>query len=405
MKPWISCPMFCGRSRPTRDVDHVGNDLSGIRVLDLSRVLAAPYATMALGELGAEVIKIERPGTGDETRQWGPPFWEGLAAYFLSTNRNKKSCEVDLRTSQGQDLVRTLATQWADIVIENFKPGTLERYHLALSDLRDANPRLITATLRGYPEGDDRPGYDFVMQAGTGLMSLTGPVDQEPFKVGIAVADITAGLFLLSGVLAALVTRYESGLGQHVSVSLFDAQLAWWVNVGSAYLVTGDAPQRWGNAHAQLAPYEIFEAQDGHLALAVGNDRQFVALCDLLGHCEWANDPRYETNPSRVRNRQRLHDLLQGTIEKNTVDYWVTAMGQHDVPSGPVRSVPEALRWREQFKPPMHGLVEGVPQMFLPWQFSRSDTRPKTAPPRLGQHTEEIWALYERLRKDSRRDG
>lgn len=397
--------MFCGRSRLTRDVDHVGNDLSGIKVLDLSRVLAAPYATMALGELGAEVIKIERPGIGDETRQWGPPFWGDQAAYFLSTNRNKKSCEVDLGTSQGQDLVRTLATKWADIVIENFKPGTLERYSLALSNLREANPRLITATLRGYPEGDDRPGYDFVMQAGTGLMSLTGPVDQEPFKVGIAVADITAGLFLLSGVLAALVTRYESGEGQHVSVSLFDAQLAWWANVGSAYLVTGDAPRRWGNAHAQLAPYELFEAQDGHLAVAVGNDRQFIALCALLGHDEWARDPLYKTNPTRVKNREALHDLLQGVIEKDSVDHWVVAMGRQDVPSGPVRSVPEALRWREHFNPPMAGLVEGVPQMFLPWQFSRLDAQPKMAPPRLGQHTEEIWSLYERLRKDSRQDG
>ncbi len=401
MKQWTSWQMSCARSRPTKLVEHLGTSLEGIHVLDLSRVLAAPYATMALGELGAEVIKIERPGTGDETRQWGPPFWGDQAAYFLSTNRNKRSCEADLSTPEGQDLVRTLATQWADIVIENFKPGTLQRYHLALADLRQANPRLITATLRGYPEGDDRPGYDFVMQAATGLMSLTGPVDQEPSKVGIAVADITAGLFLLSGVLAALVTRYETGFGQHVGVSLFDAQLAWWVNVGMAHLVTGDAPRRWGNAHAQLAPYETFEALDGHLALAVGNDRQFLALCQLLGHPAWAVNPLYATNPARVRHRENLHALLQAEIGQNTVVHWVEAMSRCDVPSGPVRTVPEALAWREQFSPPMHGWVEGIPQMFLPWRFSASTVKPHTPPPRLGEHTQEVLALYEKLRKDS----
>lgn len=393
--------MSCERGRFANPVEHEGTGLTGVRVLDLSRVLAAPYATMALGELGAEVVKIERPGTGDETRQWGPPFWGDLAAYFLSTNRNKKSCEADLTTPEGQDLVRTLATQWADIVIENFKPGTLERYHLGLANLRTENPRLITATLRGYPEGDDRPGYDFVMQAATGLMSLTGPVSQEPFKVGIAVADITAGLFLLSGVLAALVNRYQTGQGQHVSLSLFDSQLAWWVNVGTAHLVTGDAPRRWGNAHAQLAPYELFQAVDGHLAVAVGNDRQFTSLCQLLGHPEWSTDPHYTTNPARVRHREELHDLLQREIGCDTVEHWTLAMSRCDVPSGPVRTVPEALAWRDQFTPPMHGQINGIPQMFLPWRFSSLPATPKMAPPRLGQHTEEIWALYEKLRKDS----
>lgn len=393
--------MCYGRSRPTNLVEHFTNSLEGVRVLDLSRVLAAPYATMALGELGAEVIKIERPGIGDETRQWGPPFWGDLAAYFLSTNRNKRSCEADLSTPEGQDLVRTLAIEWADILIENFKPGTLEKYHLALEDLRKANPRLITATLRGYPEGDDRPGYDFVMQAATGLMSLTGPSDGEPFKVGIAVADITAGLFLLSGVLAALVSRYETGYGQHVGVSLFDAQLAWWVNVGMAHLVTGDTPHRWGNAHAQLAPYEIFEALDGHLALAIGNDRQFRSLCQLLGYPDWADDRRYATNPARVRHRENLHELLQAIIGKDTVERWVDAMSRSDVPSGPVRTVPEALAWRDQFAPPMHGVVDGIPQMFLPWRFSAFAVGPKTPPPRLGEHTQEVLALYEKLRRDS----
>ncbi|MHB1610933.1 MAG: CaiB/BaiF CoA transferase family protein [Sulfobacillus sp.] len=374
--------------------------LAGIHVLDLSRVLAAPYATMALGDLGAEIIKIERPGSGDETREWGPPFWGDQSAYFLSANRNKKSCVVDLTTDEGRDLIRTLALQWADVVVENFKPGALLRYQIDLAGMRKVNPRLITASLRGYPAGDDRPGYDFVMQAGAGLMSLTGPEEGPPYKVGIAAADITAGLFLLSGILSALLVRERSGIGQHLDVSLFDSQVAWWANVGMAHLVTGQTPRRWGNAHPQLSPYELFEASDGYLALAVGNDQQFRSLCQLLGHPEWGTDARYHSNPQRVQHRDSLHELLQNVFALRDVGYWTATLDAHNVPAGPVRNIPQALAWRNTLPSPVVSWLDETPQINLPWHFSSLDSQPRQAPPRLGQHTEEVWSLYRTLRKD-----
>lgn len=386
--------------RESENTDEVmpGN-LDGIHVLDLSRVLAAPYATMALGDMGATIIKIERPDMGDETRQWGPPFLGNESAYFLSANRNKKSCVVDLTDPAGQDLVRTLATKWADVVVENFKPGSLARYGLDLEALRRKNPRLVTATLRGYPEGDDRPGYDFVMQAGAGIMSLTGPPEGPPYKVGIAIADITAGLFLLSGILSALVHRERTGQGQHLNVSLFDAQLAWWANVGLAHLVTGQEPNRWGNAHPQLSPYELFEASDGYLAIAVGNDRQFQFLAKALEHPMWAKDIRYRTNPDRVKNRGRLHQIIQDVIQHRRVSDWVAILEDHGVPAGPVRTVPEAVAWRESLPHSPISVLEGVPQIALPWDFSDTQSLPRTRPPQLGEHTEEVWMLYHSLRE------
>lgn len=377
-----------------------GASLAGIRILDLSRVLAAPYATMALGDLGAEIIKIERPGSGDETRQWGPPFLGGQSAYFLSANRNKKSCQVDLGDQEGQNLVRTLALEWADVIVENFKPGTLEKFSLSLPDLRAENPRLITATLRGYPQGDDRPGYDFVMQAGAGLMSLNGPEEGPPYKMGIAVADITSGLFLLSGILSALLVRERTGKGQHLEVSLFDSQIAWWVNVGMAHLVTGNPPVRWGNAHPQLAPYELFEAADGYLAIAVGNDQQFLRLCQVLQHPEWATDSRYRTNPERVSHRSALHEDLQGVLEQQTVAQWTQQLDAKQVPAGPVHTIPQALAWRNSLPNPVVSLVDNIPQIHLPWRFSDSSARPRCRPPELGEHTAEVWELYRSLRKD-----
>jgi crotonobetainyl-CoA:carnitine CoA-transferase CaiB-like acyl-CoA transferase len=380
--------------------DHSAASLAGIHILDLSRVLAAPYATMALGDLGAEIIKIERPGLGDETRQWGPPFLEGQSAYFLSANRNKKSCEVDLGDPQGQLLVRTLALQWADVVVENFKPGTLEKFDLSLAALRAENARLITATLRGYPQGDDRPGYDFVMQAASGLMSLGGPEAGPPYKTGIAVADITSGLFLLSGILSALFVRERTGSGQHVEVSLFDSQVAWWANVGMAHLVTGNPPVRWGNAHPQLAPYELFEATDGYLAVAVGNDQQFANLCQVLQHPEWATDLRYRSNPERVNHRSALHEDLQSVLGQQTVAKWTQQLDAKQVPAGPVRTIPQALAWRNAMPNPVVSLLDGIPQIHFPWRFSDSSATPRYRPPELGEHTTEVWELYRSIRKD-----
>ncbi|MCY0898386.1 MAG: CoA transferase [Firmicutes bacterium] len=378
--------------------------LAGLRVLDLSRVLAAPIATMALGELGAEVIKVERPPEGDETRQWGPPFVMGESAYFLSANRNKRSIALDLARSEDQAIVRDLALYWADVVVENFRPGTLERWGLGLASLREENPRLVTASLRGYPSGDDRPGYDFVIQAASGLMSITGPVDGEPSKVGVAVSDLLAGLFLLSGIEAALVRRARTGRGDHVEVSLWEAQLAGLVNVAQSYLVTGQDPVRYGNAHPQLAPYQTFRTKDGWIAVGVGNNGQFRSLCALLNHPEWADDPRFATNPDRVQHRAELAQLLESVLVTASTPEWLDRFETSGIPSGPVASIPGALREAEArgheiVGQVVHRAIGPLKQVRLPWHFQEAEARMHTAPPVMDQDRQEILGLVQRLRQ------
>lgn len=381
--------------------------LVGVRVLDLSRVLAAPYATMALGEMGADVIKVERFPGGDETRQWGPPFADGESTYFLGINRNKRSIALDLSQRGDQSIVRDLALKWADVVVENFRPGTLERWDLGLSDLRTSSPRLVTASVRGYPGSDTRPGYDFVIQAGTGLMSITGPEDGPPTKVGIAVSDIITGLFLVSGIEAALYRRERMGRGDHVEVSLWGSQLAALATVVQGYTATGEEPRRWGNAHAQLAPYAAFPTRDGLIAIGVGNDRQFTRLSEVLGHAEWSEDPRFSTNPERVRNRQSLHAVMDRVLACDSTASWVARLSQAGVPCGPVRSVPEALADAERQGHAVMGAVDhsrlgALRQVRMPWAFSESEVAMGAAPPLLDEHREEILALVEGLRHDGR---
>lgn len=380
--------------------------LAGIRVLDLTRVLAAPYATMALGELGAEVIKVERPDSGDETRSWGPPFFAGESAYFLSVNRNKQSIAVDLGDPKGRALVERLAVKWADVLVENFKPGTMAKFGLDAESLREKNPRLITATVRGYPPGDDRPGYDFVIQAASGLMSINGPPDGPGYKVGVAIADITTGLFLLSGIEAALLARERSGRGQQVTVSLWDSQLAWFTNVVQSYLLTRVPPARWGNAHPQLAPYQTFRASDGELVIGVGNDRQFRALCRVVGQPQWADDPRFSTNPARVTHRDELTQLLGDRLKERPRAFWLASLDREGVPAGPVRTIPEAIDWaREQGLSPtrtvVHPTVGPMEQVPLPWHFSETPTAITAPPPLLGQHTLDLLRRMDEWRKDA----
>ncbi len=381
-----------------------GGPLADIHVLDLSRVLAAPYATMALGELGADVIKIERRPDGDETRQWGPPFVSGESAYFLSINRNKRSIALDLTQPSDQAVVRDLALDWADVLVENFKPGTLERWGLGLEALRRGNPRLITASVRGYPSPDDRAGYDFVIQAGSGLMSITGAPDGEPSKVGVAVSDITTGLFLLSGIEAALYRRERTGHGDHVEVSLWESQMAWLTNVAQSYLVTGREPRRHGNAHAQLAPYQTVCTQDGWLALGVGNDRQFQALCRVLGRPEWADDARFRTNPDRVSHREELIEALESVLVTNSTDDWMHRLEAVGVPSGPVRTIPEALadataRGQALVESLSHPTIGELQQIRLPWHFAEGEAGMSAPPPVIDQHRADILGLVEELRE------
>ncbi len=317
--------------------------LAGLRVLDLSRVLAGPLSTMVLADLGADVLKVEAPGGGDETRSWGPPFVGGESTYFLAINRGKRDVVLNLADPGDRALLERLVAEWADVVVETFRPGSFARLGLDVDRLLSSAPHVIWATVRGYPPPDDRPGYDFVIQAGIGLMALTGPADGAPYKVGVAVADMLAGLYLAAGVLAAVVRRGRSGAGGRVAVSLAEAAAASLINVGQSVITTGQPPQRQGNAHAQLAPYEVFQAADGPLAVGVGNDRQFRALAAATGHAALADDPRFLDNRSRVAHRHALAAVLNAALSERPVAEWCRVLAAAGVPADAVRSVPDAL--------------------------------------------------------------
>lgn len=372
--------------------------LEDLLILDLSRVLAGPYATQLLGDFGARIVKVEQPGQGDETRSWGPPFArDGQSAYFLCANRNKQSLTLNLKHPEAQAVLRELARR-ADVLVENFRPGTLDALGLGYRQLREANPGLIYCAVTGYGQNGpyaDRPGYDTVIQAQGGLMSITGPADGDPFKVGVAVVDITAGLYAATSILAALHHRARTGEGQLVDIALFDVQLSWLANVGSAYLTSGQPPRRQGNAHATIVPYQPFAAADGSLMLAVGNDGQFARLCGVLGRPELAADPRYATNPARVANRTELVPLLAELFAARSVAAWVELLLGASVPCGPVNDVPTALA-------DPHALARGMVQTVADAagqpvrlvgpapKLSATPAAVRSAPPHLGEHSAEL---------------
>lgn len=320
--------------------------LAGIKVLDLSRVLAGPWATMSLADLGAEVWKIENIEGGDDTRAWSVPNYNGVSTYYLCANRGKSSIAIDLKHPKGLEIVHRLAAQ-ADVVVENFRPGTVQRLKIDYESLRAINPALIYCSISGYgqtgPEWD-RPGYDFVMQAESGLMSITGAADGEPQRIGVAMTDIIAGMVSVQSVLAALYQRRQTGLGQYIDVSLLECALNTLINVGSGYLNAGVVPHRYGNAHPTVVPYQICACSDGSFALAVGNDKQFVALCEkVVGLPALARDPLYATAAARALNRDSLLAVLGAAFRKNTRRHWMEACLRHGVPAGDVKSVPEAF--------------------------------------------------------------
>jgi len=365
--------------------------LSGVRVLDLSRIVAAPFATMALGELGADVLKVERSGGGDDSRSWGPPFVHGESAYYLAVNRNKRSLCLDLSLSTDQDVVRRLATEWADVVVENYRAGSLDRWNLSLDSLRAANPRLVTATLTGYPPGDSRPGYDFIAQADSGVMSLIGEPDGSPHKVGYPVADMSAGLFLLSGLLAALYHRERTGHGQHLTVSIWEAQVAVQVNVNQSYLMTNTRPRRLGNAHPQVAPYEMIRVADGFIAVAVANERQFGHLMAAVGLAGLTGDPDFSSNASRVANRADLVARIESATSLLNSQEALALLRRHDIACAQIRTIDEVLTSEEAHRagtvvPLEHPTIGEVPVVRLPWRFSRATSAPRTPPPLLGEH-------------------
>jgi formyl-CoA transferase len=371
--------------------------LAGLRVLDLSRVLAGPFCTMLLGDMGADVIKVEQPGTGDDTRRWGPPYLHGEALYYLSVNRNKRGITVDLKHPRGQELVRALARRSA-LLVENFKVGGLERLGLGFAQLHAVNPRLVYCSITGFgPDGPyrDRRGYDFVAQAMGGIMSLTGEPDGEPQKHGIAIADITTGLLAVGASLAALRHSEASGVGQQVHVSLLETVVGWLTNPAASYLNTGAVPGRFGNAHPNIVPYQVFQARDKPFVVATGNDGQFRGLCRALGQPELARDPRFASNDERVRHRPVLVPLLAELFRQQDAAYWVAALLAEGVPTGPINRLDEVFADPQVLARGLLAEVEhptlGTLRLAGPAAgFSATPGAVERHPPLLGEHTDQV---------------
>ncbi|HVM23682.1 MAG TPA: CaiB/BaiF CoA-transferase family protein [Sphingomicrobium sp.] len=374
--------------------------LEGIKVLDLSRVLAGPWCTQLLADLGAEVIKIERPGYGDDTRHWGPPWHEEgdrrVAAYFLSCNRGKKSAAIDFSHAEGAALVRRLAAR-ADVIVENFKVGGLARFGLDAESLRAANPRLIYASITGFGQDGpyaDRAGYDFIIQGMGGLMSVTGLPDAEPsggpMRVGVAVADLFTGLYTCVAILAALFRRERSGDGAHIDMALFDTQLAMLANQASNALVSGQDPPRQGNTHPNIVPYQPFDAVDQPIIIAVGNDRQFARLAEICGHPEWARDERFATNSDRVANRVEIVRLVGECIAKKPAALWLEQLEQAGIPAGPINTVTQALADVQAEHRRMVRSIAGMSLIGSPVRLDGERADSELPPPALGEHSQQV---------------
>jgi len=377
----------------------MGGALDGLRVLDLSRVLAGPWATQIFADMGAEVLKVERPGEGDDTRSWGPPWLKDRdgndttdSAYYLCANRGKKSITLDITTPEGQQRVRELAME-SDVLVENYKVGGLAKYGLDYASLAALNPRLVYCSITGFGQTGpyaQRAGYDFLIQGMGGLMSLTGTKDGEPLKVGVALADIMTGLYATIGVQAALLERERSGLGQHVDLALLDVQVATLANQAMNYLVGGKVPGRSGNAHPNIVPYQAFAAADGHLILAIGNDGQFRRFCETAGVPDMGTDSRYATNAARLANREELCTRIAALMADRSMDDWIAALEKAGVPCGPINTLDRVFRdpqvqARAMVQQVEHPLAGPIPTVRNPILFSRSRMRLHRAPPLLGE--------------------
>jgi len=374
--------------------------LKGIRVLDLSRVLAGPWCTQLLADLGAEVIKVERPGSGDDTRHWGPP-WHGegdrrVAAYFLSCNRGKKSAAIDFARPEGAALVRKLAGQ-ADVVVENFKVGGLGKFGLDAAKLRAANPRLIYASITGFGQDGpyaDRAGYDFIIQGMGGMMSVTGLPDGEPgggpMRAGVAIADLFTGMYACAAILASLYAREKTGEGATIDMALFDTQLAVMANQASNTLISGKDPPRQGNTHPNIVPYQPFEAADQPIIIAVGNDRQFARLADICGHREWVGDERFASNGARVANRSDMVRLVTDVIREKPAAEWLDQLEAAGIPAGPINLVTQALSDIQAQHRQMVRTIAGTPLVGSPIRLDGQRADSDLPPPALGEHTDEV---------------
>ena len=383
--------------------------LTGIRVLDLSRVLAGPWATQLLGDYGADVVKVERPGSGDDTRHWGPPWLDEPpggsgheSAYFLATNRNKRSLTVDLASAAGQELIRSLAAK-ADVIVENFRAGTLERWGLAPKQLRERNPGLIVCSISAFAHGSSRgsePGYDAMIQASGGLMSITGIAEEdagEPQKVGVAIADIMCGMYAATAILAALHERSRSGRGQSIEVPLYDSQVAWLANQALNYLVGGIVPGRLGTAHPNIVPYQAFATADGHIMLAVGNDRQFADCARCCGLPDAADDPRFRRNADRLANRAELIARLGAAFARESSDVWLRKLREAGVPCSPIHDIGDVFSSAYAAESRLvrtmkHPYDTRLPTVANPVRFSATEVCYRSPPPLLGQHSGEVLA-------------
>jgi crotonobetainyl-CoA:carnitine CoA-transferase CaiB-like acyl-CoA transferase len=385
--------------------------LNGIRVLDLSRILAGPWATQLLGDYGADVVKIEIPGAGDDTRAWGPPWLEGSggreSAYFLSANRNKRSVTIDLKSADGQALVRELAAK-ADVLVENFRAGATRTWGLDAESLLAANPRLVYCTISAFGSDSSKsrePGYDAMIQASAGLMSITGPAAAEggqPQKVGVAIADIMCGMYAATAILAALHDRTNSGKGQAIEIPLFDSQVAWLANQNMNFLVGGDVPGRLGTAHPNIVPYQAFPTADGHIMIAVGNDRQFRACAKCLDLPQLATDERFLHNEDRLENRDTLVGLMTQALARRETGDWIARLTAREIPCSPINDIAQVFdneysRERELVRRLEHPFDDRLPTVANPVRFSQSTVDYRRAPPLLGEHTNEVlgdWLSY-----------
>jgi crotonobetainyl-CoA:carnitine CoA-transferase CaiB-like acyl-CoA transferase len=380
--------------------------LAGLRVFDLSRILAGPTCTQLLGDLGAEVIKIERPGAGDDTRKWGPPYLKGKdgkdteeAAYYLSSNRNKRSVTVDISKPEGQALARQLIAK-CDIMVENFKVGDMARYGLSYADLKHSSPRLVYCSISGFGQTGPyapRAGYDLLAQGIGGIMSVTGEPDRPPMKVGVGIADVMCGMYATVAILGALYHREKTGQGQYIDLALLDTQVSWLVNVGLNYLTSTKVPQRVGNEHPNIVPYNVLPASDGFIILAVGNDAQYQRFCDFAGAPEMAKDPRFVTNTDRVQNRRAIYELLPAITRRKTQAEWIEGLAKLGVPCSPVNNVdqvfadPQVQHRQMQIAMPHPLSASGsVDLIGNPIRFSGTPVDYRLPPPYCGEHTDQV---------------
>jgi formyl-CoA transferase len=371
--------------------------LKGYRVLDLSRILAGPYCTMILGDQGAEVIKVERPGVGDDTRTWGPPFSGGESAYYLCCNRNKKSIVIDLKSPEGLDLIRELVKN-SDVFVENFTPGLSKKFGLDYQSLHKINPRLVYVSITAYGQDGpyrDRPGYDMVLSAVGGLMYITGEKDGNPCKVGVAITDVLTGVYSAGAITSALLWRERSGKGQHLDISLLDVQVAGLANIASNYLVAEKEATRWGTAHESIIPYQVFKTKDRPIAIAVANQKLWINFCKMVGKEDWLDDPRFESNPKRVENRAELLPLVDELFAQKTCDEWMELLVSAAIPCGPVNNMEHLfndpqVKHRDMIAEVLHPTIGTLRLTGIPIKYSETPGIICRPPPLLGEHTDEI---------------